>query len=109
MLYQPKDRSASQNLEKPENWCFSLFSCVCSLSWQKICSGTLIGFLNVLKYNSSLAMENPCLAPQDIFMKGHMHYLLVIPLLQKSRLQMDLKAQFSEKDFPVFIKGSVFS
>ena len=87
---------------------FSLFLCVCHLSCQKICSGTLIGFLNVLKYNSLLVMEDHCLALQDIFMKRHMHYLLV-KLLQKSRLQMEyLKAQFSEKVFLVFIEGSVF-
>ena len=88
--------------------CFSLFLCVFHLPCQKICLGTLIGFLNVLKYNSLLVMEDHCLALQDIFMKRHMHYLLV-KLLQKSRLQMEyLKAQFSEKGFLLFIKGSVF-
>ena len=88
--------------------CFSLFLCVCHLSCQKIFLGTLIGFLNVLKYNSLLVMEDHFLALQDIFMKRHMHYLLV-KLLQKSRLQMEyLKAQFSEKGFLLFIKGSVF-
>ena len=53
-------------------------------------------------------MEDHCLALQGIFMKRHMHYLLV-KLLQKSRLQMEyLKAQFSEKGLLLFIKGSVF-
>ena len=75
---------------------FSFFNVGCwYLSWQRMCLGALIGFLDLVNSNSPLPIEDYCLALKDIFMDRVRFCPLVIlqkscPLviLQKNRLQI---------------------
>ena len=78
-----------------------------------MCLGALIGFLNGMKSNSLLTMEDHCLTLKDIFMDRVLRCPLAIlqksyPLvvLQKNRLHIGyLRSQFSEMAYPKFVKG----
>jgi hypothetical protein len=83
-----------------------------------MCSGALIGFLDIVNSNSLPAIEDYCLALKEIFMDRVMCCPLAIlqkscPLLvlQKDSLEivyLGVRPQFSAMGCPEFGKGLVF-